>query len=393
MMPLVHLEAAVMFGMVIITLITGISSLTSLSSGCPAAVETCMSDLCKREPTHYMCEDRRCQIKGSEVCNMTVQAIMDQFPSLRGCVCAWEEELCGSIEELATQCHQKTGVHQERSINWQKSSLVKYVYDASGSCLDQIKVCLGDVVCNRLLVPVLETCTTAEQCDSDRCQQVTRHFYSNMPQNVAEMLILCECEASDFSCLHMKAGLHSGTCGDETWICQNVLTLCVENKNCRALLETFRSKCWSPEDGQCNDNNPDVDECFTHLNPALLHGEDSECKKAFLATLGTVLHHPCTCIGLHSQQLHTCSRIHDVFHNRQHFIPAWKSKRGPSKFLGMNEPESSHPWSADYLLYACATVLLIGVVLMPLAVFGRTWMLKRRDKTNAHCPIKRHDVL
>uniref|UniRef100_A0A8C5HEU6 GDNF/GAS1 domain-containing protein n=1 Tax=Gouania willdenowi TaxID=441366 RepID=A0A8C5HEU6_GOUWI len=258
-------------------------------------------------------QDRRCQIKGSEVCNMTVQAIMDQFPSLRGCVCL-------NMVKFKIIIMEKSNSGATTYLKLQICDFLFFiVYDASGSCLDQIKVCLGDVVCNRLLVPVLETCTTAEQCDSDRCQQVTRHFYSNMPQNVAEMLILCECEASDFSCLHMKAGLHSGTCGDETWICQNVLTLCVENKNCRALLETFRSKCWSPEDGQCNDNNPDVDECFTHLNPALLHGEDSECKKAFLATLGTVLHHPCTCIGLHSQQLHTCSRIHDVFHNRQHF--------------------------------------------------------------------------
>lgn len=50
-----------------------------------------------------------CQIKGSEVCNMTIQAALDQFPSLQGCVCAWEEELCDSMRALATQCHRKPG--------------------------------------------------------------------------------------------------------------------------------------------------------------------------------------------------------------------------------------------------------------------------------------------
>lgn len=40
---------------------------------------------------------------------MTIQSVLDQFPSLRGCVCDWQEELCGSIQALATQCHRKPG--------------------------------------------------------------------------------------------------------------------------------------------------------------------------------------------------------------------------------------------------------------------------------------------
>lgn len=54
-------------------------------------------------------QDEGCQIKGSEVCNLTIQTVLDQFPSLHGCVCAWEEELCDSIQALAIQCHHKPG--------------------------------------------------------------------------------------------------------------------------------------------------------------------------------------------------------------------------------------------------------------------------------------------
>ncbi len=106
------------------------------------------------------------------------------------------------------------------------------MYDGAGSCLDQMKVCVSDAVCNRYLTPVLQACM-AEQCDRGRCQQATEQFYGSMPHSVAEMLVMCECEASDQSCLHMKTALHSGTCGDKTWICQETVDECAEDSNCR----------------------------------------------------------------------------------------------------------------------------------------------------------------
>ena len=71
----------------------------------------------------------------------------------------------------------------------------------------------------------------AQQCD--RCQQALQQFYSSMPRNVAEMLAMCECEASDQSCLEMKTTLHSGTCGEHTWICQDTVKQCVQDSHCR----------------------------------------------------------------------------------------------------------------------------------------------------------------
>ncbi|XP_039994391.1 GDNF family receptor alpha-like [Xiphias gladius] len=392
-MQLTHLEAAVIFGIVIPQI--SIISISSAPSDCLAAVETCMSDLCKSEQAFSggMCYNEGCQIKGSEVCNMTIKNMLDQFPSLRGCVCAWGEELCDSVQALATQCHRKPARQQKRSsvMDWKSSTLIGYVYDGAGSCFDQMRVCVSDAVCNRHLAPVLQACM-ADPCDRDRCQQATRHFYGSMPQAVAELLVMCECEASDQSCLHMKTALQSGACGDETWVCQDTLNQCVDDRNCRDLLKTFQAKCWSSEEAQCSGSGLQSDECFTQMAPARILGADSECRMAFLATLGTALHHPCSCKGMHNRDLQTCAMIHDVLHNRSHFMTSWKS--GLSKPLEKNESENGHTWSQDYLLYAFATVLLVGVVIvMPLAVVSKIWLLRKKDKTKLRHPQKNNWVV
>ncbi|XP_070834347.1 GDNF family receptor alpha-like isoform X1 [Chaetodon trifascialis] len=394
-MQQIHLEAAVILGIVIPQMLS--ISMSSLPSDCWASVDTCMSNLCTSELAFYggVCRGGGCQIKGSEVCNMTIQAALDQFPSLQGCVCAWEEELCDSIQALAAQCHRKPAAQQRRSklMDWQSSSLIGYVHDGAGSCLDQMTVCVSDAVCNRYLAPVLQACV-AEQCNRDRCQQQTQQFYVSMPHNIAEMLVMCECDASDQSCLHMKTALHSGTCGDETWICQETLQQCVEDSHCRDLLKSFRAKCWSSEEAQCSDSDLQKDECFSQTDPALILGEDSECKTAFLATLGTALHYPCTCKGVHNNDLLKCNMIHDVLHNRSHFMTSWKSNSSPSKPPDINQSEEGRTWLHDYLLYVFTTVLLVGVVVfMPLAVVSRIRMLRRRDKTKFHHPQKSNCVV
>ena len=82
------------------------------------------------------------------------------------------------------------------------------------------------------------------------------------------------------------------------------------------LLETFRAKCWIFGNDPCGDR---VDECLSSLDPALLFGADPECRAAFVDTLGTVLHRPCSCRGVHNADLRTCNMIHDVLHNRSVF--------------------------------------------------------------------------
>ncbi|KAM4729456.1 GDNF family receptor alpha-like [Anableps anableps] len=380
-MQLIYLEAAVVLGVILLQ----ISSVSiSPASGFLASVETCMSDLCncERALVAGTCGDDRCQIKGSEGCNMTIQAALDQFPSLQGCVCTWEEELCDSIQVLATQCLQKPGTQQGKItlIDRKLSNLVDNVYENSGSCVDRIGLCVSESVCNRHLTPVLQACMP-DQCDNERCRHEIQQFYGGMPQQSAEMLVMCECDDSDQSCLLMKSGLQSGACGVETRICQERLTQCVQDSNCRYLLKTLQIKCWNHEETLCKERNLQENECFTLKDPTFILGANSECKKAFLATLGTVLHHPCTCNGVHSDHLRMCNMILEVFHNRLHFRKLVKSNVGPSKPPEISESEQGHMSSYGYLLYAFSALFLAGVVILsPLVFLSKMW-LKRRDQT------------
>ncbi|KAK1905257.1 GDNF family receptor alpha-like [Dissostichus eleginoides] len=219
------------------------------------------------------------------------------------------------------------------------------VQNGAESCLDQMKVCVNDAVCNKYLIPVIQACM-APQCDHDRCEKAYQQFYSSMPHNVAEMIVIY-------------------------------------------LLNNFRVKCWSPEEAQCSDRDLQNDECISQMDPALILGADSECKMAFLDTLGTALHYPCQCKGMHNDDLLTCNLIHDVLHNRSHFMTSWKSSDGPTKYPEVDESEQAHTWSNGSLLFAFATAVLVGVVvLVPLAVVSKIWMLRRRDKTKSHHPEK-----
>ncbi|KAM9848247.1 GDNF family receptor alpha-like isoform 2-T2 [Aulostomus maculatus] len=386
-----HLGAAVLLGFVV----PQISSLVlpPAASSCLAAVDTCMSSLCQsQQASSSICDDEECHVTGSEVCNMTIQAVLEQFPSLRGCVCAWgeqqEEDLCGSIPQLATQCPRRPAQRRSSTMaGWRSSSLIGSADAGAGSCLEQMRVCVSDTVCNRFLAPLLMACT-ADQCDRDRCQRAMEHFYSNMPPNVADMLTMCECNSSDADCLHVKAALHSGACATEAWICQESVSRCVQERRCRDLLKTFQAKCWSSEEAQCSSTDLQ-EECFSLMDPDLILAGDVECKTAFAATLGTALHHPCTCKQVHGPHLRACIVIHEVLHNRSRFMKPWRRGYGPSKPPESDESERGRLWvnENDYLLYA--TVLLVGaVLLMPLAVISKLWLLRRGDKTRLRPPQK-----
>lgn len=87
----------------------------------------------------------------------------------------------------------------------------------------------------------------------------------------------------------------------------------------RSLLKKFQAKCWSFEYLDCGDGDFVGSDCLTSMDPAHILGADPECKQAFTATLGSVLHAPCSCKGMQGKEQQTCHRIHDVFHNRSLF--------------------------------------------------------------------------
>ncbi|XP_061646690.1 GDNF family receptor alpha-like isoform X2 [Phyllopteryx taeniolatus] len=299
-----HMQLAVLLGF----LIPHVCSLASSTSHSDCA--TCISYLCKKQKVLFnsICE-------GPEVCNTTIRAALDRFDGPQECVCAWDEE--GSIQELLAQCKLKPAPHKTSTLtDWQSSSSIEFE-DAAGSCTEQLRLCVSDSVCNKHLAPVLQTCMEA-QCGHDNCGQETQHFYSSMPHNLAERLVMCECDPSDVSCLQMKAAIHGSTCEDDPWICQEAVRRCVEDHHCRELLTSFQAKCWSSKESTCSDVALQS-ECYRLMNPALILGGELECRKAFVATLGTALHHTCTCEQVYGADLYICSMIHDVLHNRSHF--------------------------------------------------------------------------
>ncbi|KAJ0005105.1 hypothetical protein NQD34_011319 [Periophthalmus magnuspinnatus] len=277
------------------------------------------------------------------VCNLSLPSVLELYPTLKACVCEQEAALCASIPALLTQCHQKT------------------VDDTSGSCLERIRRCLSDAVCNGRMAPVLQDCMEPN-CDPDRCQTATTAFFRAMPPSVGRMLVMCQCQDSDEACGRMSSALHSGSCGTERTNCLHIVTQCIRDRGCRRRLSVFQWRCWISGDPQCL-ATPYTQECLSQMNPAVILGAEPECQTAFLDTVGTALHYPCSCEGLLGPDLQTCGRIHEVFHNRSLF---------------------------NLLLPGFACVLLTGVTILAISLI--LWLARRRKENKLHSFQKTHTV-
>lgn len=96
-------------------------------------------------------------------------------------------------------------------------------------------LCVQDEVCNRKLVPFVQSCS-APQCEERLCRLAARHFYSSLPEKVAEMLVFCQCMTDDQDCQHFQTLLNSNSCKQdktEQWNCLEMLDNCTEEKICR----------------------------------------------------------------------------------------------------------------------------------------------------------------
>ncbi|KAK7902137.1 hypothetical protein WMY93_018906 [Mugilogobius chulae] len=364
--------------------------LTLPTPPCLSAVELCMSDLCLAKTAGSFCEGNAegCQIKEWVVCNRSLTSVLELFPSLRVCVCEQDTVMCGSIPELLTQCHQKPARQLKGSENdWQSSTLLDLVHDTSGACLESIKLCLGDTVCNRRLAPVLQACLEPN-CERDRCQQVTTTFFQAMPPSVARMMVMCHCLDTDETCQRMSSALHSGTCGTEKTNCLHTVTQCARDKGCRTQLSAFQSQCWSFVDPHCK-TNPHTEECLSQMKPAFILAAQPECQAAFLGTVSTALHHPCTCEGLLGPDLQTCAMIHQVFHNRTHFTKQRKDSDASTKPPAQSEDVLFE--LSDYLLSGVACLLLTGIAVLAISVI--LWLARRRRENKLHSFQKSHTVI
>ncbi|KAI4894520.1 hypothetical protein NFI96_016922, partial [Prochilodus magdalenae] len=204
-------------------------------------------------------EDGRCELQGPERCNATVQTILAHSPLWRECACS-DEDSCSALQLLASLClsylagdealhaAEEFGVAAQQESSqitaredqalkpeWKASSLLGYVPGPNSSCLQEMALCIQDEVCNKQLVPFVQSCTEPE-CEESRCRLATRRFFSGVPQSVAEMLVFCQCEQADQDCQDIRNTLHSSSCsGGDTlpWNCMEMLDSCAGDQLCR----------------------------------------------------------------------------------------------------------------------------------------------------------------
>ncbi|XP_034148688.1 GDNF family receptor alpha-like [Esox lucius] len=89
---------------------------------------------------------------------------------------------------------------------------------------------------------------------------------------------------------------------------------------------------------------------------------------ALTATMGTTLQHPCTCKGLYNRDLFKCNMIHELLHNRTHYMSPLRKESTSHVPPQMNDSGAGHKWLSDQLLCVLAYVLLVVAVLMAIMI-------------------------
>ncbi|KAK7140743.1 hypothetical protein R3I94_013122 [Phoxinus phoxinus] len=210
--------------------------------------------------------------------------------------------------------------------------------------------CLGEESCNRRMVPFVQECN-AYQCNLSQCRQATRQFYSALPHAVAERLVFCDCDREDQECQQMKASLHSGSCASDPsqtpWTCLEVLDRCSGDASCRQIFNRYLSRCFGAEDAAYDLPS----EWLNLINPDIFIGEDLQCRVAFVETMGSILHHPCTCDGLHLHDQYKCNELKQIFQDKSFFKLSKTKENVRHRESNMrrqptNEPSTDQEWLA-----------------------------------------------
>lgn len=83
----------------------------------------------------------------------------------------------------------------------------------------------------------------------------------------------------------------------------------------RQLSNRYLSKCFGAEDSAYDLTS----DWLNLINPDNFLGEDLQCRVAFVETMGSVLHHPCTCDGLHHHDQYKCNELKQIFQDKSLF--------------------------------------------------------------------------
>uniref|UniRef100_A0A8C5T2A3 GDNF family receptor alpha like n=1 Tax=Malurus cyaneus samueli TaxID=2593467 RepID=A0A8C5T2A3_9PASS len=258
--------------------------------------------------------DNKCKAEDTVGCNRIIQDLADEYPGFRNCVCT-TDDICSITTLLGKQC----GIDK-----------------ANRSCLDVNRECVEDEVCNKQLSLYLKVCSVNKKCNMEECQAAIRFFYQNMPSEVAQMMIFCDCIQQDESCYRAKELLHGKPCAVTVVSppsCLNVIHMCEENELCRKKYTTFRSKCWRHVTKKCYNDEACLE---TLIKDDIPCSANADCKAAYISSWGTVLHTECTCHDLPPLEQPLCELFHHILHSKSCFsdlrgFRIWSSVKTPDE--------------------------------------------------------------
>ncbi|KAF2987275.1 hypothetical protein EK904_000086, partial [Melospiza melodia maxima] len=237
-------------------------------------------------------------------------------------------------------------ISMETKLQWGLSALSKQAHTTNRSCLDVNRECVEDEVCNKQLSLYLKLCSVNKKCNVEGCQAAIRFFYGNMPFEVAQMMIFCDCIQHDESCHRAKELLHGKPCAVTVVpppSCLNVIQMCEENELCRKKYTTFQSKCWRHVTKKCYNDEACLETLLKRDVPC---SATTDCKAAFVSIWGTMLLTECTCQNVPPVEQPLCELFHHVLHSK-------------SCFRDLRE-------TVYIIAYSSCIALILGIVLLTL---------------------------
>ncbi|NXU13834.1 GFRAL protein, partial [Pardalotus punctatus] len=254
----------------------------------------------------------KCKAEDTVGCNRIIQILADEYPEFRNCVCT-TDGICSITTLLGKQCV----INKETKLQWGFSALSKQAYTANRSCLDVNRECVEDEVCNKQLSLYLKVCSVNKKCNIEECQAAIKLFYRNMPFEVAQMMIFCDCIQHDESCHRAKELLHGKPCAVvPPPSCLNVIHMCEENELCRKKYMTFQSMCWRHVTKKCYSDEACLETLIKDDMPC---SANADCKAAYISNWGTMLHMECTCQNLPPVEQPLCELFHHMLHSKSCF--------------------------------------------------------------------------
>ncbi|XP_075922814.1 GDNF family receptor alpha-like [Petromyzon marinus] len=278
---------------------------------------------------------------------------------------------------------------------WKSSHLYQLQRGRAASCSETVPLCLGDAPCNRRVVVLARSC--AAPCEPERCLAATRDFYRDMPYRVAERLLLCTCDAAssssaaaateedegeDAECQDVRAAFHQQACSSASPGlpaappgCLDVLAACQADPLCSQRYVNYVGKC-AGASPYCT--------------------RDEACRRAYVATRGTVLQRACACRGGSASDREACLLFYNALHNASHLVACDKFRLdglepvGNAVSAGSLDKLTTPSSTLGPLLWAlayCGGLLLGSAVACLLLLRWRSSVkLKRRSPTSEKRP-------